>query len=387
MTWNANYFDKVEAQTGVVFGANNQSMRIFGKGNMTLPVRVVNGQEKTLILRNVLYVPDLGENLLSVKQLVDEGGAVKFDKNKVYLKRGFIEEEIGSVKENLYRTSASDVKRTAKCCVAHDAGGEKELCIHEWHKKLGHRNYDDIKHMTKFGLKVKPCDCSDQCEACIVGKMARKKFPKKSTPATETLDIIVSDVCGWMQVESLSRKLYFVTYIDVHSKYCEVRFLRNKSDVIQETIDFVERTKTQFGKKIKVFRSDRAQEYRDSRLQEYFKREGIVTQLTVGYCPEQNGIAERKNRTLVEGARTLLNDAGLPMKFWAEAIAMMNYTTNRIIRRDAEKTPYELFHGRKPKLGDMKAFGSQAYVMIPKEKRRKLDEKAIKMMFVGYDEQ
>ena len=217
--------------------------------------------------------------------------------------------------------------------------------------------------------------------------MSRKRFPLKSTPANEPLDIIVSDVCGYIQTETLGKKRYFITFIDVNTKYCEVRFMRNKSEAAQEAINFIEKIKTQFGKKCKIFRSDRGLEYLNEKLQGFLQKEGIVSQCTVGYCPEQNGIAERKNRTLVEAARTLMHEANLPEKFWAEAINSANYTINRLIRRDADKSPYELMYNMKPRWTELKVFGCEGFVMVPKEKRRKLDDKAVKMKFVGYDEQ
>lgn len=127
--------------------------------------------------------------------------------------------------------------------------------------------------------------------------------------------------------------------------------------------------KTQMERKPKILRTDRGLEYLIAELQNFLKKEGIRTQTTVGYAPEQNGIAERKNRTLMEAARSMLSSASLPKHLWAEAIA--NHTLNRIPDKNSGITPYEKFFGKAPKFDQFHEFGEDVYVMIPYGKRRK----------------
>lgn len=381
MTWEKKCFANLLKYDGKVKVANGEEIDIAGIGTVKLNVKTAKKEIKTLMLKDVLWVPRLGESLLSVRKLVHEGNAIKFDKNKVYLKKGEIEEEIGDMKENQYQLKEVEAGMKAEA-----TNEVEEKCVHDWHKILSHRNLKSIKEMEKFGMKIKKCDCCDDCEPCLIGKMAKMKFPKQATETEGIMDVMVSDLCGPMQVESLNGKRYFVTYIDVHSKYCDVKFLRNKSDVANETINQIEEMKTQQGKKPKVFRSDRGGEYLNEKLQTYLKKEGIKFQCTVGYCPQQNGIAERKNRTLMEAARTMLNDAKLSKTFWAEAIKTANHTTNRFVVKKTEKTPYEIMFGKQSSWDELIEFGKEAFVMIPMEKRKKLDDKASKMKFVGYDE-
>jgi hypothetical protein len=391
ISWNKNLFTSLEKKQGMIQVANKQSMAIEGIGNVTVNLKTDEGNDVSLNLKNVLYVPNCAANLLSVRRMTADGSVMCFSDDAVFLKKGERFEKIGGMNGVHYRIGsgkcrANEIRDTEEVTNLADADG-KDFCIHEWHQKLGHRNLNDIRYMRKQGLRIRNCTCSDVCEPCIKGKMARKKFPRSRRKLKQPLDLVVSDVCGYMQTESIGKKLYFITFIDVYSRYCEVRFLRQKNEAVQESINFIERMKTQFDRKPKIFRSDRGTEYLDEKLQSYLRSEGIKSQCTVGYCPEQNGVAERKNRTLMEAARTLLNDAELPKKFWAEAVNMANYTTNMIVRRDTEKTPYEMMHGEKPIWNEMRAFGSEGMVMIPKEKRRKLDNKAEKMKFVGYDDQ
>lgn len=177
-----------------------------------------------------------------------------------------------------------------------------------------------------------------------------------------------------------------MTFTDLYSKYTKVYYIREKSEVPRVSIEYIEMLKTQFGEKPKVFRTDRGTEFVNSKLQGYLRKEGIKAQCTVGYAPEQNGVAERKNRTLIEGARTMLAGSELPISFWAEAINTGNYVFNRIINKRKGKCPYELMFGIKPSMTNFHEFGCDAYVMVPEENRRKLDDKAELMKFIGYDE-
>ena len=164
-----------------------------------------------------------------------------------------------------------------------------------------------------------------------------------------------------------------------------MKFLRTKNEVAEKAIDFFEKMKTQIGRKPKVFRSDRGGEYMCEKFQSYLRNEGIRFQCTVGYAPEQNGIAQRKNRTLVEAARSMIASSGLQKSLWAEAIDTANYVFNRINCKE-NKSPYEIIFDEKPKFTHFQEFGCDVYKFIPYEKRRKLDDKAEKMKFVGYDE-
>lgn len=353
--------------------ANGNKIGCEGSGDLKLKIDLKHDILNTK-LSNVLFVPKLRNNLLSVRALTEKGFQVTFIENKVFLQMGDGRKmDIGELKNNNYILRIKKEEGAA-------------LCVHEWHKRLAHKNLRDIKRM-KSNFNIAKCECTDVCEACLQGKMTRQPFPKTATPVNKSLDCLVSDVCGPFQTQSISKARYFVTYIDVYSGYCEIRFIKKKSEVIEKTKQYIELIKTQTGKKPKVFRSDRAAEYMSTELQKYFEDEGIRYECTAGYTPEQNGVAERRNRTLMEAERSMRIAAGLPNNLWAEAVSTANYVQNRIIRKKQNKTPYEMFFGIPPKKQMYHEFGTEVYVMIPEEKRRKLDKKAEKMRFIGYDEQ
>jgi hypothetical protein len=164
-------------------------------------------------------------------------------------------------------------------------------------------------------------------------------------------------------------------------------FLKHKNEVLEKFKKLDRIIKNKFGRNIRVLRSDNGLEYKNRAFDEYTDKKGIEREYTAPYTPEQNGKAERDNRTLVESARTMLLAKELPKNLWAEACSTAVYLANRAGASSTRvgATPYELWMGVKPDLHHLKIFGSEAYVNVPKIKRTKLDARAKKMIFVGYD--
>ena len=135
-----------------------------------------------------------------------------------------------------------------------------------------------------------------------------------------------------------------------------------------------------------MLHSDRGGEYTCTKEQDYLKKQGIEFQCTVAHAPQQNGIAERKNRSLVETARTMLDDAKVPKCWGAEAANTANYIQNRVVSQATSGIPYEMMFGETPKFEDLHKFGEDMFMKIPDAKRKKLDDKALKVKFLGYDQ-
>lgn len=355
--------------------ANGEKMKSEARGECTVTV-VVGDKRRCIPVKHVMYAPQAPGNLLSVKRLTEQNLTVTFDKESCQiLSKGEVV-AVGKLHGELYKLQEEQL---------YNAQASSGLCIHEWHERLAHKNLRDIRKMQSEDLVIKPCTCTKVCESCIKGKMTSKPFPKRSSATEELFDVVVSDVCGPLQVESIGGSRYFVTFIDVFSRYCKVYFIKNKSDVAEKVVEYVENVKTRFGKTPKIFRSDRGGEYTSGKVQDYLKQEGIEFQCTVGYAPQQNGIAERKNRTLIEAARTMLCESKLSKCWWAEAVNTANYIQNRVISQATSSTPFEKLFGKAPKLDDLHKFGEDVYMKIPDATRKKLDEKAVKMKFLGYD--
>lgn len=246
-------------------------------------------------LKDVQFVPGLQCNLLSVSKLAKSGCSIIFKNEKC---------EINRYGKNLLTVnSKNDVYKTVpEKYVFKTTYSEKSKCIHEWHKILGHRNLNDVRKMVELSnISINKCTHNDICEICLQCKKTRDPFPQESsTKTSEKLDLIHSDVCGPLQLPTPSGNKYILTLIDDFTRYSHIYLMKQKSDVSGKIIEFVEMMKTQHGKVPKVIRSDRGGEYMDDKLRNYFKSKSIKTKLTVPKTPQQNGVAERKNRTLIE---------------------------------------------------------------------------------------
>ena len=188
-----------------------------------------------------------------------------------------------------------------------------------------------------------------------------------------------------MLTESIGGCKYFVTFIDDYSRCCNVYFLRHKSEVLEKLKEF-EVITSGSDRRIETLRTDNGGEYLSGEFKEYLKSKGIHHELTVPHTPEQNGVAERLNRTLMESAHTMIAHAGLSNNYWAKAVAAAAYVWNRTPTRAFKEaiTPYERWYERKPNVSHLRVFGCIAYAHIPDIGRQKLDKKAEKLRFVSY---
>jgi len=162
-------------------------------------------------------------------------------------------------------------------------------------------------------------------------------------------------------------------------------FLKQKSEVFQKFKEFEAAVTNQSGHRIGTLRTDGGGEYVSKEFQDYLVSNGITHEVTMPHTPQQNGVAERMNRSLQESARAMLAHANLPQGYWGEAIAAAAYLRNRVTKSPIEdKTPCEMWYGRKPNLSHLRVFGCVAYAHVPDCERKKFDKKARKLRFVGY---
>ena len=260
--------------------------------------------------------------------------------------------------------------------------------IEMWHQRFGHLNVTSLQKLANSGMikGLSGDDVSgemDLCESCIQGKIHRSPFPTTGTERAEApLDLVHSDVCGKINAKSLSGGEYFLTFVDDKTRFVWIFILKQKSQVFQCFQQWKAMVEKSTGRRVKCLRTDNGGEYTSLEFQSYLKKEGIVHELTVPRTPQQNGVAERLNRTLMEAVRSMLVGAKLPQKFWAEALATAVYLRNRSPTKSiSDSTPYE---SRKATANHLKVFGCVAYAHISKEERRKLDPKAKKCILLGY---
>ena len=387
MCGNREFFSGLDEQHKVQIAlADGQKLTSAGTGEGTIETYNDSGEKRRILLSNVLYVPGLRGNLISVSRLIKKGFTVKFENNICSITKENRNVAMATEKNGLYEMNVSQCALIA----SHEKSSHTQ-CIHAWHSRLGHRDPGAIKLMEKenmsTNLHIKPCDKLLICECCLKAKMTKKPLPKASEEKTkEILELIHTDICGPMQTATPGGKVYFMTMIDDFSRYTKVYLLARKSDVFEKIREYVKYVQTKFQKNIKRIRSDRGGEYVGNEVQSFLKEQGIQFESTVPYTPQQNGRAERKNRYLMEMARSMLTDAGLHNQYWGEAIITANHLQNRLPTVGKTKTPYQEWNNTKSDLSYMRKFGCPAYVHTPKENRQKLDNKSRKLIFVGFEE-
>lgn len=177
---------------------------------------------------------------------------------------------------------------------------------------------------------------------------------------------------------------YFLTLLDDRSKLSVVQPLARKSDVALALKDTITMLENQIGRTTKRIRCDNGTEFINSELKSFCADKGIKLETTVRYTPEQNGAAERLNRTLLDKVRPMLASAGLPKHLWAETLVTANYVRNRSPVSGRDKTPFELFFGKKPDVSHLRTFGARVYALTPKQLRNKLQPTSEPGRFIGY---
>jgi transposase InsO family protein len=203
------------------------------------------------------------------------------------------------------------------------------------------------------------------CRACVEGKLSEVKHKAKTIiSSTRILELLHMDLFGPPSHESLGGKKYCLVIVDDYSRYTWVYFFKLKSETQQTVIDFTNQVQRQHDKTILAIRSDNGTEFKNYTLSEFLSDEGIKHQYSAAYTPQQNGVAERKNRTLMDAARTMLAEFKSPYNFWAEAISTACHATNRLyLRKGLDKTPYEILTGNKPSIHYFRVFGCKCYIL------------------------
>ncbi|VVA35630.1 PREDICTED: Retrovirus-related Pol poly from transposon [Prunus dulcis] len=369
-----NIAGKVQMPTGDL-------VNVAGMGSL-----VIDTNKGRKYVREVMYLPGLKENLLSVGQMDEHGYFLVFGGGMCSVYDGpSLESLVMKVKKKVNRcyplVLLSENQVVLKASVTHST--------ETWHRRLGHLHFGGLKQLRDkemvHGLPQLE-DYSGVCEGCQFGKQHREEFPRNQAQrATAPLELVHVDLCGPMRNDSIAGNKYFMLLIDDFSRMIWVYFLRYKSDAFNCFRKFKAMTELQSGFKIKCLRSDRGGEFKSSEFDLFCEKEGIQRQFTLAYTPQQNGVVERKNRTVIEMAKSMLHEKKMPYFLWAEAVHTSVYILNRCPTKALNNiTPFQAYSGRKPGIAHLKVFGSLCYVHIPVERRHKLEPKSFKGVFVGY---
>jgi hypothetical protein len=285
---------------------------VEGIGQASIKLKTCNNVH----LSNVLYVPGLEKNLVSISCLEDKGNIIAFVDGKVlsWSRDSSIENArvIGTREGRLYRL----LERNDEALV-HDEVNPNEL----WHRRYAHINYQALPFLEKMVEGIPELQSTHEgiCKGCALGKNVKKPFSSNNNRSKEILDLIHSDVCGPMPVKSLGGSLYYVIFIDDYSRKTWLYLLKTKDEVFSKFQEFKAEIENLTNKKIKTLRTDNGGEYTSKEFVSFCKSTGVRRELIVPHNPQQNGVAERKNRSIEETVKALMNDQGLSMYLWGEA--------------------------------------------------------------------
>ena len=341
----------------------------------------------TVVLEMTSYVPDLSYNLLSVSKAVEAGKVVEFDEISCRILDANRELITAATRVgNLYYLNCLTDHQQANAADKRNQQTKEDI----WHRRYGHLGVQNLQKLAKEelvdGFDYNSLRDVNFCEPCLEGKHQRRKFPTDGGKRSgELLGLVHSDVCGKMNAKSLSGAEYFLTFIDDKSRYVWVYILKHKDDVFPCFLEWKALVERSTNQKLKALRTDNGGEYLSTEFQTFLRKEGVRHELTVPKTPEQNGVAERMNRTLVESVRAMLADARLPHRFWAEALSTAVYLRNRSPAMAIKgMTPFEALTGEKPNVEHLRVFGCAAYAHVAKDDRKKLDVKSRKCILLGY---
>nr|KAJ0202156.1 hypothetical protein LSAT_V11C600323170 [Lactuca sativa] len=328
MTGNRNYlrdFKPIQTNQDGTFG-NNMKAKIKGYGNIT------NGN---FTIKKVAFVDDLKHNLISVSQLCDNNLEDLFTKQRSLIMDAKTKDVIVDSDRagNMYPLDMDLIYGKPDIYLLSKAPADISWL---WHRHLSHLNFGYINKLIGDdlvrGLPLLKLDNQTLCAAYEKGKLSKSTHKSISeSSVSEPLELLHIDLCGPATTQTIQGKKYILVVVDGFSRFTWVFFLRLKSEAPEEMINFIKQIKLKLKRPVRRIRSDNGLEFKNNTLDSFLKDKGIEHNFSAPYTPQQNGVVERRNRTLCEAARSMLIFADLPQYFWAEAIATACYTQNHYL--------------------------------------------------------
>lgn len=365
---------------------DGRRLKVEGKGDIE-----VRGNANYLhTMKDVLLVPELDKNFISISRATERGATVIFEsggKHVFFISGNKVIAEGESINGLYSMNLKPEVISSVNVLTSESAM--------LWHERLGHVNFTTLREMRARNvvndLHFNGMQQQQQqpfCEGCAYGKQHRQSFPKEGARRSKTPgEVFHMDLCGKMSVSSIGGSNYFLLLKDDYSRYCFVYFLKSKTDVLNKLMQFLAEVQAD-GHRIKRIRSDCGLEFCNEQVNDFLLKNNIKHELTTPRAPEQNGFIERQNRTVIESAKAMLHNRQLPLFLWADATHTAVYLKNRTASNVIGGcTPYELWFAKKPSVAHLRVFGCDAYVHIPKEQRTKWEKNAFKGILVGYHEE
>jgi hypothetical protein len=336
-----------------------------------------------LDLLNCRYSSEMTRNIISFHALFKQGFKFSFnDENgsiSVYKNGIFYFEALPC--DGVYETVMCVDNLGNSVFQIDSSNGIDKACL--WHCRLGHINKKRMAQLQKDGvLESFDLRSDDTCESCLLGKMTKSPFTGFCERGEGLLDLIHTDVCGPFRSATRDANRFYVTFTDDYSRYGYIYLIKHKSETFEKFKEFKQEVENQLERKIKMLRSDRGGEYLSIEFHDYLKECGIVSQLTPPRTPQLNGVAERRNRTLLDMVRSMMSRASLPISFWGYALETAAHILNLVPTKKVAKTPHEMWTGKVPSLAHIKVWGCEVFVR--RETHDKLEPRSERCVFIGY---
>ena len=366
-------FDFKPVNGGKVLMGNDHVCSVNGAGSIKF--KLWDGSIRTI--ENVRWVPQLRRNLLSLGMFDKNGCSYKSEGGKLRVLKGSMVVLRGSLQHGLYILEGRAIDGMA-------AAVKDEDKTRLWHRRLGHISLRGLQELCKQGiLDSKSITSLEFCETCVLGKTHKLKFAKATHISNCILEYVHADLWGSSFVPmSLTGYQYFMSIIDDYSRRVWVYFLKHKNQAFAKFKEWKIMVENQTGKRLKKLRTDNGLEFCNREFNDYCTKQGIARHRTCTETPQQNGLAERMNRTILDKVRCMLSESNLPKRFWAEATNTAVYLINRSPCSSINfQTPMHVWTGKKPNLSHLKPFGCLAYIHV---NQGKLNPRALKGIFIGY---
>ncbi|KAD5961432.1 hypothetical protein E3N88_12905 [Mikania micrantha] len=387
---------------GEVRFGDGSKVAIQGKG--TILFNCKNGDQ--FVMHSVYYIPALRSNVISLGQLTEDGYeiAMKGEFLKLHDEKGKLVMKVQRSINKLYRISLMVGKQE---CLTLNM--EDEAWV--WHARMGHTNFGLLEEMTKKDMVTGMPKISHPkrlCEGCVIAKQARKTFVTASARssgksvryvyfhcilceakwrASRKLELVHADLCGPITPSTLAGRRYFLLLVDDYSRYMWVYFLKTKDEAFGCFKSFKEMVELQGKTKVGTLRTDRGGEFNSEEFNQFCSMNGIQRHLTAPHTPQQNGVVERRNRTIMGMTRSLLKGMNVPDPFWAEAVRHSVYLLNRTgTKAVKDKTPHEMWKDTKPQLHFLRVFGCMAYAKKLGTQQQKLSDRSEALVHFGIEE-
>ncbi|PRQ56600.1 putative RNA-directed DNA polymerase [Rosa chinensis] len=386
MTYDKSFFLSMSSPSiSHVSNVNGASFPVLGVGSVQVT--------PSIVLHNVLYVPSLSHHLLSVSQLGSHNKcSVTFYPMYVIFQNLCTKVIMGKgdLRERLFHLDCmyAEPKQASEPPLALTLNSDRLNELWLWHRRLGHPSFGVMKKSMP-SLFLGFSESRLHCETCALAKSHRTSYPSSFHSSTMPFELIHSDVWGPSKHSTLSGMRYFVLFIDDFTRLSWVVLLKSKDSVFSAFTAFHNLVCTQYDAHVKIFRSDNGGEFVNHSFHDYFQHHGIIHQTSCPQTPEQNGVSERKNRHLLDMARSLLLSANMPKYLWGETVLCASHLINRLPSAHLQgRVPLEVLshYVSIPSSNTLPArvFGCVAYVHLYKNQRSKLDARALKCVFVGY---